>query len=250
MDPTLPKSCNDERGRAAPAILLALAGAVIGAPLGFLAGGVVAQVMCGTGDGSFGAGESCGMAYLLFSFFGIPIGAVAGAIVGAFVGARRSRGSRTEDGSRSDEPPAVEREAPVSAWLAVAGGVAIAFGAFAGWRTVSVPYAQVSLLDGALTPGPEPIAFVGGLLVLLGGILRVLRPAAPAPAALIGVGMGLALAGVAWGLVDLLQVPADLTRHLFVGYWISAVGGALAVVGLLTDRPARDRWRARRPVQP
>jgi hypothetical protein len=71
-----------ESGRAAPAVLLGLVGAVVGAPAGFFMGGLLALVMvCRGGDGSLGAGESCGMSAAILSFLGAPIGAVIGAIL-------------------------------------------------------------------------------------------------------------------------------------------------------------------------
>jgi hypothetical protein len=240
------RSLGEERGAVGRVVLLALSGLVIGAPLGFLAGAGAALVIC-HGAGSSGYGEGCGMAWLFLTFFGIPIGALIGAVVGIIAAVRRPKLVAAQGAGSAD---GIEREAPLAAWLAVAGGVAIAFGAWGGWRTVEVPYTQIGRLEGVLTSGPEPVAFIGGLLVFFGGVLRVLRPVAPAPSALVGVGAVLGIVGVAWGFTDFLQVPGDLTKHLFVGMWISCAGSVLAVAGFLTDRSAKDAWRRWRRVAP
>jgi hypothetical protein len=209
-------------------ILLGLVGAVVGVPLGFISGAALAGVLvCRGGNGGSASGESCGMSMLIFSGLGIPIGALVGAIFGVVVG---RRDPQAEAGT------IIHREATVASWLAVAGGLAIASGAFRGWRTVSIPYAELDRYRGVLTVGPEVLGFVGGLIVLAGGVLRVLRPAAPAPTVLIGVGSAVSLACVIWGFADLLDVPAELARQVFIGYWITRAGTGLAMIGWLVDR--------------
>src|SRR5262245_8305349 len=77
------------RGRVRRAVLLAIGGAFMGAPLGVFLGGFLSYVaVCRGGDGSLAAGEGCGMSFFVFSAVGILVGAVVGAIVGAVVGAR------------------------------------------------------------------------------------------------------------------------------------------------------------------
>lgn len=224
-----------EDGRAGPAILLGLVGAAAGAPLGFMLGGLIAAMTVCRGDGG-GMGESCGMTAIVFTGLGVPIGALIGGIAGALIGAHHAtRDDRPASGSSTD----VNREVSAASWLAVVGGLAIAFGAFGGWRTVHYSYAARFEYRGSLTAGPEAIGLLGGMVVLAGAVLRVLRPAAPAPTRLIGVGAALAFAGVVWGYVDLLDVPANLQTQLLVGYWMSLVGVGLGVTGWLLDRRGR-----------
>jgi hypothetical protein len=238
---------HDESGRAGPAILLGLVGAVVGGPIGFFTGGFIALAACGRGDGSLGAGESCGMLALFLVVLGVPIGAVVGAVTGAVIGSRRPRVAASigdaaivtagEDGGPSTlGGPPVEREASPLAALAVIGGIAIAFGAFSGWRTVSIPYEDLERYANVLTPGPEGIAFLGGLLALAGGTLAVLRPAGAAPPLVVAIGTALAAGAALWALVDLLGVPSELQWQIFVGYWISVAGVAVAAVGWLSGR--------------
>jgi hypothetical protein len=218
----------DESGRAGPAILLGLVGLVVGAPAGFLTGGVLAQItVCRVNDGSLGAGESCGMAALIFALLGFLIGAVVGAVAGAIVGGRRPRAQE------------VTREASPLAALAVVGGIAIAYGAFAGWRTVWIPYEHLDRYGGMLAPGPEGIAFLGGLIVLAGGTLSVLRPRGSAPPIVVAIGTALAIAAALWAYVDLLGVPSELQRQIFVGYWVSVAGATVAAAGWFVQRRRR-----------
>jgi hypothetical protein len=230
----------DESGRAGPALLLALVGAVVGAPVGFFTGVFIAMAACGRGDGSLGAGESCGMLALVLVVLGVPIGAVVGAVIGAVIGSRRPKAAAV-DGVAIVTPgegggPPVEREASPLAALAVIGGIAIAFGAFSGWRTVSIPYEDLQRYANVLTPGPEGIAFLGGLLALAGGTLAVLRPAGGAPPVVVAIGTGLAAVAALWAYVDLLGVPSELKRQIFVGYWVSVAGAAVAAAGWFVQR--------------
>jgi hypothetical protein len=130
----------------------------------------------------------------------------------------------------------VAREASPLATLAVVGGIAIAFGAFTGWRTVQIPYEDLERYGRVLTPGPEGIAFLGGLLVLAGGTLSVLRPAGREPPIVVVTGTILPAAAAVWAFVDLIGVPAELQRQIFVGFWISIVGATLSAAGWLVDR--------------
>jgi hypothetical protein len=228
-------SWRHEDGRAGPAILLGLVGAAVGAPLGFMLGGLLAAMTGCRGEGG-DMGESCGMTAIVFTGLGVPIGALVGGTVGAVIGARRIT---PDDRPANGSPTHVHHEAPAASWLAVAGGLAITFGAFRGWRTVHYSYADGFEYRALLTAVPEAIGFLGGLAVLTGAALRVLRPAAPAPTALIGVGAALALAGVVWGYADLLDVPATLDTELFVGYWMSLTGVGLGVAGWSLDRRSR-----------
>jgi hypothetical protein len=231
-----------EDGRAGPAILLGLVGAAVCAPLGFVLGGLLAGLtVCRNGGGAMG--ESCGMAAIIFSGLGVPIGALMGGIAGAVIGSRRPRASRPDAATSAGPPavagPPVHREASAASWLAVVAGLAITFGASRGWRTVYYSYADRFEYRMLLTAVPEAIGFLGGITVLVGATLRVLRPAAPAPTLLIGTGTALALAGVVWGYVDLLDVPATLDTELFVGYWMSLVGVGLGIAGWWIDRDRR-----------
>ena len=224
-------------------LLLALLGAVVGAPVGFFTGGFIALVACGRGDGSLGAGESCGMFALFLVVVGVPLGAVVGAVIGAVIGSRRPKAAAV-DGAAIVTPgqlggPPVEREASPLAALAVIGGIAIAFGAFSGWRTVSIPYEDLERYANVLTPGPEGIAFLGGLLALAGGTLAVLRPAGTAPPLVVAIGTALAAAAALWAYVDLLGVPSELQRQIFVGYWVSVGGATLAAAGWFVQRRRR-----------
>ena len=225
-------------------MLLGLVGAVVGALAGFFTGGLFAFVtVCRGGDGSLGAGESCGMSAAILSFLGVPIGALIGAFVGAVVGARRPRASATatatsgEGGAlpRGGGPPVAHEASPL-ATLAVVGGIAIAFGAFTGWRTVWIPYEDLDRYGRVLTPGPEGIAFLGGLLVLAGGTLSVLRPARREPPIVVAVGTVLAAAAALWAFVDLLGVPAELRWEIYLGFWISIAGAAASAAGWLIQR--------------
>jgi hypothetical protein len=215
-----------ESGRAGPAILLGLVGLVVGAPAGFLTGGVVAQITaCRSNDGSLAAGESCGMAALIFALLGLVIGAAVGAVAGAIVGGRRPHAT------------GLTHEASPLAALSVIGGIAIAYGAFAGWRSVWIPYEHLDRYGRVLAPGPEGIAFLGGLMVLAGGTLSVLRPKGSAPPLVVAIGTVLAAAAALWAYVDLLGVPSELERQIFVGYWVSVAGTAVAAAGWFVQRP-------------
>jgi hypothetical protein len=185
------------------------------------------------------------MLALVLVVLGVPIGAVVGAVIGAVIGSRRPKAAAVDDAAivtpgegappRLGGPP-VEREASPLAALAVIGGIAIAFGAFSGWRTVSIPYQDLERYAHVLTPGPEGIAFLGGLLALAGGTLAVLRPAGAAPPLVVAIGTVLAAAAALWAYVDLLGVPSELQRQIFVGYWVSVAGAAVAAAGWFVQR--------------
>jgi hypothetical protein len=94
------------RGRGLRALLLGLLGALIGGPLGYVAGALMAELLvCRNGGG----GESCGTASMIFSFLGIPFGAAIGAIIGVYAIMRQppDAGSTAEVGA--DASPARER---------------------------------------------------------------------------------------------------------------------------------------------
>jgi hypothetical protein len=85
-----------------------LLGALIGGPLGYVAGALMAGLLvCRGGAGEHG--ESCGMASIIFSFLGIPFGAAIGATLGVYavVRLRPHLGSSAE--ATGDASPARER---------------------------------------------------------------------------------------------------------------------------------------------
>jgi hypothetical protein len=149
------------------------------------------------------------MLALVLVVLGVPIGAVVGAVIGAVIGSRRPKAAAVDDAAivtpgegappRLGGPP-VEREASPLAALAVIGGIAIAFGAFSG------------------------------------GTLAVLRPAGAAPPLVVAIGTVLAAAAALWAYVDLLGVPSELQRQIFVGYWVSVAGAAVAAAGWFVQR--------------
>jgi hypothetical protein len=229
----LPPS-RDPPSRIGPAILLGLVGVVLGAIIGFFGGGVVASMTCAMSD-SF----EC-MAVLLVVFT-TPAGALIGAIVGIVAGLRRPRAGRGpgEASGRVLSGPPVWRESPASSWLGVIGGLATCYGVLSGWRMVVLLSIEDFGMDSVLTPGPEALGALGGLAVLIGGTLRILRPAAPSPGALLGVGAVGAAIGLAWGRLDMLGVPDRLPWGLLIGFWISLVGVALSIAAWAFDRRYR-----------
>lgn len=78
---TKPKSARRRRGFLA--FVSGLLGALIGGPLGYVAGALMAGlIVCRNGGGAYG--ESCGMSSIIFSFLGIPFGAAIGATLGVY----------------------------------------------------------------------------------------------------------------------------------------------------------------------
>jgi hypothetical protein len=67
-----------------------LLGALIGGPLGYVVGALMAALLvCRNGGGDYG--ESCGMASIIFSFLGVPFGAAIGATLGVWAVLRTPR---------------------------------------------------------------------------------------------------------------------------------------------------------------
>lgn len=234
-------SLGDETGKVGPSVLLGLVGGVFGLPLGVLVATFLFEATCGTGPpGSLGNAERCGgLGGLLFLVVGVPAGVVVGAVVGAVAGSRKPW-SAAEGGGASSEPrlftgPPVHREATASSWVAVVAGLAMSYGAMAHWRSVTIFAEDLDRYGLVLRAGPEGFGFFGGLLVLTAGILRVLRPVAPVPTVLIGIGVCLSATGLVWGMVDLLGVPSELQRHVFNGYWYSVAGTLLGAVAWRID---------------
>ena len=222
--------------RIGPAILLGLVGVVLGAIIGFFGGGIVAWTSCAMGD-SFECMEA------LLVVFTTPVGALLGAIVGVVAGLRRPRagGGPDEASERVLSGPPVWREAPASSWLGVIGGLATCYGVLSGWRIVVFLLVEDMGMESVLTPGPEALGTLGGLAVLIGGTLRILRPAAPSPGVLLGVGASGAAIGLAWGRLDMFGVPERLPWALLMGFWISLVGAALSIGAWAFDRRYRMR---------
>jgi hypothetical protein len=235
---------DDETGRIGPPLLLALVGGLVGGPLGVLVAALLFDVMCGVGPpGSLENAEACGLEGLLLLLVCVPLGVASGVILGAVVGSRQpSHPVPVPESAVSmlAEPP-VHREATAGAWVAVVAGVTMSYGAFVPWRSVTFPSSDLDRYGNVLMSGPEGLGYLGGLLVLLAGVLRVLRPAAHVPTFVIGVGACLSAVGLVWGLVDLFGVPSGLERHLFMGYWFSVGGTILGLVAWLVDPRVRGR---------
>ncbi|MGH2641365.1 MAG: hypothetical protein ACRDGO_06670 [Actinomycetota bacterium] len=230
-----------ETGAIGPAILLGLVGATLGAILGFFGGGAVAYTSC-----SLGVQFEC-MDALLLLLLPVPAGALVGAITGVVIGVRKPKspeGEAAPDAPKVLQRPPAHREAPASSWLGVVGGLATAVGAFGGWRVVrfvDLSLDDVGRFSGVLTPGPETFGLLGGVVVLVGGTLRILRPAAPAPTSIIAVGALAAVVGLGWAVVDLVGVPDEARWGLLFGYWWSLAGSALSLTAWLSDARARRR---------
>jgi hypothetical protein len=96
------------RGRGLRAFLWALLGALIGGPLGYVAGALMAELLvCRNGGGAYG--ESCGMASMIFSFLGIPFGAAVGATLGVYAIVRQPPDAASRAEAGADASPARER---------------------------------------------------------------------------------------------------------------------------------------------
>lgn len=211
------------------AVSLGLLGTAVGGVAGVVIGALVARiVVCNSGEGL--VGQPCSMAGGFFSFIGLPLGALLGAIVGAIAGILRPRAS-PEDAAE----PLVRLQASTASRLAIVGAAAIELGAFLRWRSVIIPQVTGVSYDRVLTFHAEVTAFYGGLGVILGGMWRMLRPRAKLPSLALGLGCAVAIWGVTWGIVDLINAPDELESHLFIGYWISAAG-AIVSTGWFLDR--------------
>jgi hypothetical protein len=93
-DLSRPAPVRQGRISAGSIVLLALFAALVGAELGFRLGGVLASVLiCRGGDGSLADGEGCGMSIILFSYVGVPVGALIGVVAATVWGVHRRRTS-------------------------------------------------------------------------------------------------------------------------------------------------------------
>ena len=115
----------------------------------------------------------------------------------------------------------------------------MAYGAVASWRTFHFSPEELGRYTDLLTPGPEGFGFVGGIFVFVAGTIRTLRPSAPAPTVIMGIGAALATVGLVWGVTDMADVPNRLDPELFPGFWWSLVGAAACASGWLLDRRSR-----------
>lgn len=132
---------------------------------------------------------------------------------------------------------------------AVAGGVIIAVGAVLPWMSLFAglqSYRGISGLYGRL-------AFAGGLLAIVGGVVMLSRPAPQLRRATGGLGLVLALFS-AWVLLGVRATTRHLERHPFLlpragpGLFV-VVAGALVVAALLlpSGRPSRATLNAGHP---
>ena len=126
-----------------------------------------------------------------------------------------------------------------AAAIAVAGGVIIAVGAVLPWMSLFAglhSYRGIAGLYGRL-------AFAGGVLAVIGGVVMLTRPHPRLRLAIGGLGVALTLfAG--WILLGLLATTQHLDRHPFLlprpepGLFV-VIAGALVMVPLLL--PSRRR---------